>query len=369
LKFDKNVLNIIHIDNSNLLNNTIGGIVSYIKDATTDKNISDLSYYIVGSGNPKFENFIQVTSRSYPNIFFFLKLFITQFKLPNTGNIIYHLHEPYMLLPLYFKTRAKFVLTFHGIKSQSIRDRKHKILYILYEIVTKSLLKRFDGYISDSDAIFLHHKNKYHFAPKKNITLPVSVDLKKFRPREKDEIRELKEIPKQKKIILYIGRISYEKNIELIIDALHITNIIREKEYQLLIGGEGPKLDELKQKSVILKLAKYIKFLGILSKDEVADYMNIADVFVISSLREGGPITLKESLACNLKVVSVPVGDAPEIIPDFEGCKSTSYEPTEFAQSIIDVIEDNKHFDYSEKVKLFSQKIFQQKMNNFYRSL
>ena len=49
-------------------------------------------------------------------------------------------------------------------------------------------------------------------------------------------------------------------------------------------------------------------------------YMNACDVLLLTSLHEGSPNVVKEALACNLPVVSVPVGDIPERIGRVPGC-------------------------------------------------
>jgi glycosyltransferase involved in cell wall biosynthesis len=49
--------------------------------------------------------------------------------------------------------------------------------------------------------------------------------------------------------------------------------------------------------------------------------MNACDALIFTSLQEGSPNAVKEALACNLPVVSVPVGDVAERLKDVEGCE------------------------------------------------
>ena len=58
------------------------------------------------------------------------------------------------------------------------------------------------------------------------------------------------------------------------------------------------------------------------SRREVALVMNAVDVTLMTSDREGSPVTIKESLACMTPVVSVAVGDVAELIAGLPGCAS-----------------------------------------------
>ena len=138
--------------------------------------------------------------------------------------------------------------------------------------------------------------------------------------------------------------------------------------YKLLIGGEGFELETIKYKAEKLQSIIHIRFLGKLSISEVVEYMSIADIFTITSFREGGPIVLKEALSCNLKVVSVPVGDVPTVLPYFKGSILSSYDPDEFAFAMIEALSFGD-VDYSNERKQFSKEFFQKDINHFYTSI
>jgi glycosyltransferase involved in cell wall biosynthesis len=57
-----------------------------------------------------------------------------------------------------------------------------------------------------------------------------------------------------------------------------------------------------------------------LARPDVALVLNAADVLVVASVREGSPLTVRESLACTTPVVAVPVGDVPTVLAGLPGC-------------------------------------------------
>jgi len=62
--------------------------------------------------------------------------------------------------------------------------------------------------------------------------------------------------------------------------------------------------------------------------------MNACDVLVLVSDGEGSPMVIKEAMACNLPIVSVPVGDVPEVLGNTEGCYLCTQEPQDVAEKL-----------------------------------
>ena len=95
------------------------------------------------------------------------------------------------------------------------------------------------------------------------------------------------------------------------------------------------------------------------SREEVNLLMNAADCLLVTSHREGGPLVVKEAMACGTPLVSVDVGDVREVIGETAGCflaernaediaeqikKALAFNgKTEGRQRIIDLGLDNKH--------------------------
>ena len=120
--------------------------------------------------------------------------------------------------------------------------------------------------------------------------VPNGVDLTMFRPMDKKEARRQLGWHPTKPYILFPGDPSDAvKGFELSRRVLQIlqTRSMREIELGVLWGVEP---------------------------ETVPLYMNGADVLLMTSLAEGSPNVVKEALACNLPIVTVPVGDVEEIL-------------------------------------------------------
>jgi len=91
--------------------------------------------------------------------------------------------------------------------------------------------------------------------------------------------------------------------------------------------------DELRRRGVAVHLHRMTN----LAHEEVAQWLNAADVLLLTSLHEGSPNTVKEALACDRPVVSTDVGDVRERIDDIEGCWIAEPDPTDVADKLAAV--------------------------------
>jgi 1,2-diacylglycerol 3-alpha-glucosyltransferase len=124
----------------------------------------------------------------------------------------------------------------------------------------------------------------------------IGVDTERFvRDAEKGrKIREKHGLT-GKKVAICAGRLSYEKNIDVLIRSLCYADDVR-----LLIVGKGPAEAELKQLAKDLALDDRIVFTGFVPDDEMVSYYSAADITVSCSKFETQGLTTLEAMACGL---------------------------------------------------------------------
>jgi glycosyltransferase involved in cell wall biosynthesis len=89
-------------------------------------------------------------------------------------------------------------------------------------------------------------------------------------------------------------------------------------------------------------------------QEEVPLYMNAADCLVFPSLGEGSPNAIKEAMACELPIVSSPVGDVPERFEGVEGCVIADRTVESFAKGLVSCIDLGRLPDARQAAELVS---------------
>jgi len=157
------------------------------------------------------------------------------------------------------------------------------------------------------------HLMKLGIDPSKIQVLINGYDSKKFYSIEKNVTRKLLGIESDKKIFLTIGNLEIVKGHEYLIKAFNL--IVNEfPDIYLFVIGSGRLYAKTKDLIESLGLEKNISLLGFIRHEEVNEWINACDVFVLPSLDEGSPTVMFEALGCGKPIISTKVGGVPEII-------------------------------------------------------
>lgn len=132
-------------------------------------------------------------------------------------------------------------------------------------------------------------ENVLHLPPERVGLFPNGVDLRKFRPLDKVEMRLRLGLPADGRLVAFVGHFLHIKGPDRVIEAVE-----RLENVQVLVIGSGP-----------MKLSSSrIAFLGEVDHQALPEYLCAADVFVLPTLEEGCCNSLLEAMACGLPVVS-----------------------------------------------------------------
>jgi len=176
--------------------------------------------------------------------------------------------------------------------------------------------KHFSVIRNEEDRFIACSKTISNEFSKNNINLKYiqnGVDTQRFMPvsiKAKLALRELYNLDSKKKIFITVGGLISRKDTETLIKGFLLYN---KNDSLLLIAGDGPEKESLK------RLAdESIIFLGNISN--VVDYLQLSDCFISSSLAEGLPNTVLESMACGLPVLLSDIPSHLEIFNNEKGC-------------------------------------------------
>lgn len=143
--------------------------------------------------------------------------------------------------------------------------------------------------------------------------IPTGVPLEKFAGGNPNWLREQFSISPDKKILLFVGRLTKEKNIEFLIRAFQD---IHQKmpSTVLVIIARGPLEQSLKELCEELGVREDVIFTGALPFETLVHAYNSADLFVFSSMTETQGLVLLEAMACGLPVVAVKASGVQDMV-------------------------------------------------------
>ncbi len=227
---------------------------------------------------------------------------------------IIHVHTPavigvagILLGKLYKKP---VVGTFHTM----LPDYSHYILGGLQNIkplqkITKKLLWKYTSIFYNScDVITAPTEDvkimlERHGVRKKIIVMPTGIELS-HRKKPKNALRKKYEFGAKDRIILHVGRVTKEKNVEAILDVMK-----KLKDYKLIITSDGPYMNYLQEYAKRAGMNNVI-FTGFVDGNKLNDYYQLSDLFVMASKTETQGLVLVEAISYSLPIV---VLDAPVI--------------------------------------------------------
>jgi glycosyltransferase involved in cell wall biosynthesis len=154
-----------------------------------------------------------------------------------------------------------------------------------------------------------------------------------------------------KKRLLLVALLVPIKGVPYLLEALAI---LREKcdDFVLDIVGDGPNRSEYEELTRKLGLQDVVRFHGLKSKQEVADFMRQADIFVLPSEWENLPCVIIEAMASGLPVVATNVGGIPEMVSDEVGILVQPGDARDLAEALGHILE---HLDQYQSGKIAGQ--------------
>ena len=170
--------------------------------------------------------------------------------------------------------------------------------------------------------------------------VPNGVNITNYSGIERDYEFRRKYALDNEKIILFMGRLVYEKGVQYLIGAM--PKILEHyHDAKLVIAGKGGMIDELKQEVNNLGLGNKVCFAGYLNGKDVGKMYKAADISVFPSTYEPFGIVALEAMLAEVPVVVSDIGGLNEIVEHREtGMKSYCGNSNSIADSILELLFD-----------------------------
>lgn len=264
---------------------------------------------------------------------------------------IIHTHEPLQLgalgIEYSLETRTPITLTNHQLPGSAvsylpdrfgIRDAVEKTMWNY----ARWVLPQFTSIIAPTQTTSTFITKKTNV---KSYTISNGLDLDLFHPaRSQDEesaTRARLSLPPNTPIILYVGRLDIEKNVDRVV--ISSAKILRETNAILLIVGDGGQRAALMNLCVSLGIVDRVKFTGCISlQDGLPEIYRIANLFVTTSEIETQGIVLLEAAASGLPIAAVRSTCIPEIVHHgVNGYLAESGDLVELENNLRTLLEDS----------------------------
>jgi glycosyltransferase involved in cell wall biosynthesis len=235
--------------------------------------------------------------------------------------------------------------------------------YLIYDSFNKKMPA------IDADAVVVNSRLEYNDAVKFGIDkkkihlIPVGIDVSLYKKSyEKNNAGKPAQKREENKIkLLFVARISRNRNLELIIKALKILkDKFPNKKIELTIVGreivnsstdKAGYIFELKKLSKKLGVDSCVFFIGEMKGNDLIECYKKADIFVYTSLYENFGQPLLEAAATGLPIISTPVGIARELIDKNKTGYFVKYDEKDVSDKIALLFERKKRDEFGKRLR------------------
>ncbi|MGH9464837.1 MAG: glycosyltransferase, partial [Thermoanaerobaculia bacterium] len=171
--------------------------------------------------------------------------------------------------------------------------------------------------------------------------IPTGLAAADWRDGDGQRFRARHGISPTRPVLVHVGRLAFEKNLEFLIDVLASVRAALP-DILLVVAGEGPATPALWQRVRELGLERQVRCVGYLERGtELADCYRAGDVFVFSSRTETQGLVLLEAMALGVPVVSTAVLGTRDILAEGRGCVVAEESVPDFAAKTVALLRDH----------------------------
>lgn len=263
--------------------------------------------------------------------------------IPKLNLDVIHTHHPFILgevgADFARKLRLPLIYTFHT----QFEQYSHYIPFnqdIVKKITRSSVIRyaqKCNLIICPSTSILALLKNYGITSPVEMIPNAINIDV--FRNPDSSWVRKKFNIADTDKTLIYVGRIGLEKNLGFMLKAFKKA-LNDVPEARLMIVGEGPELEALKDLSKSLEIEERTIFPGRVEYKDIPSFYGIGYAFLMTSTTEVKPLALLEAMAAGLPVIAISAsGSSDTITQNYDGIL-TENNMDSYVSALLSVLKD-----------------------------
>lgn len=263
--------------------------------------------------------------------------------IPRLGLQVIHVHHPFLVGPYACRLARRLgipcVFTYHTLY-------EHYAHYVpvvspmaarIAEARSYAFANRADLVIAPTSGV--QERLRSHGVTTRMEVIPTGIEPPGEPEESKTQIRRRLGVSEDGPVLLYIGRLAREKNLDLLLRAVHAAVRVAPN-LTLLIVGEGDEERSLQRLAAHLDIADRVRLVGSVPHQAVGCWYRAADLFVFPSVSETQGLVVLEAMAHGLPVLAVrSVGTSDFIIDGVNGTLADDAED-DFIRRLLTLLRD-----------------------------
>ncbi|MCX7248469.1 MAG: glycosyltransferase [Burkholderiales bacterium] len=259
-----------------------------------------------------------------------------------------HVQTPFVAH--YLGVRLSYLLDIPCIETYHTFFEEYLYHYIplLPKWMTRSLAKRFSRHQGNSlDGMVIPSRPMQRVLQDYGIettmeVIATGIEPGSFVPGDRSAFREKFSIPQDRPMLLFVGRVAHEKNIDFLIRV--VDQVRRQVEDVLfVIAGEGPARPSLEQEVRKRAMGENVRFIGYLDRHtELNSCYSAADIFIFASRTETQGLVLLEAMAQGVPLVSTAELGTRDVLQDGAGVWIAQEELSDFSNNVVKMLANPK---------------------------
>lgn len=275
---------------------------------------------------------------------------------------IIHLHHPFWLgsLGMFVARRLNIpaVYTYHT----RLEHYAHFVPLpgmLFRNLISHALIKRF---ANRCDGVIVPTYSTEEYLRMIGVTTPTfvqptGIEYEKFQAVDNAEVETLRAklgLTNQK-VFVSVARLSNEKNIDFMIEAVDQLRKETEVPFRFLMIGDGHQRDRLQKKIESLELESHFQLVGAIKPDEMALWYNLGDAFLFASKSETQGMVILEAMSAGLPVVAVRSSGIEDVVREGQnGFKTPENRSQWLARAKLLLEDDTLRHQLSDRARDFA---------------